>query len=181
MIDSKSTSGGRRVWVATIPFAVFAGLSVIALVTSAFGQSPQRGGSALVAILATLVGLPLLLLLMVLPILAPQLNRNRRLRRRFPAATVLTSQKAAGLDEALSALGVIPSPASHADVAPQFFAVLFDEREVSLWFGTREPVKVAQFARPSISNAVVARRQRYSGSAGSSADRRKGSQPPLPR
>ncbi|MBN9629935.1 MAG: hypothetical protein J0I18_04920 [Actinobacteria bacterium] len=58
MIESKSTSGARRVWVATIPFAVFAGLSVIALVTSAFGQSPQRGGSALVAILATLVGLP---------------------------------------------------------------------------------------------------------------------------
>jgi hypothetical protein len=163
MIDSMSTSGGRRMWVAAIPFAVCAGLAVIALVTSAFGQSPQRGVSALEAVLATVLGLPLLCLLMVLPILGPQLNRNRRLRRRFPAATVPTSQKVEGLDEALSALGFISHPVGPAESAPQFFGVLLDENEVSLWFGTRQPVEVARFARASIANAVVAKRQRYSG------------------
>lgn len=163
MIDSKSTSGGGRLWIATVPFAVFSGLSLIALGVSAFGESSQRGASTLLAVLGTLLGLPLLLLLMLLPILGPQLNRNRRLRRQFPAATVLTSQKAAGLDEALAALGFIPQPVTYAYAAPQFFGVLFDEHEVSLWFGTREPVKVAQFARASILNVVVAKRQRYSG------------------
>ncbi|NUU06440.1 hypothetical protein [Leifsonia sp. C5G2] len=163
MIDSKSTSGGRRLWVASIPFAVLAVLALIALVVSAFGASQYRGLSTLLAILGTLLGLPLLILLMLLPILGPQLSRNRRLRHRFPTATVLTSQKAAGLDEALAALGFIPRPITHADAAPQFFGVVLDEHEVSLWFGTREPVKVAQFARASISNAVVAKRERYSG------------------
>jgi hypothetical protein len=163
MIDSKSTSGGRRAWTATIPFAVFAGLSLIALVISAFGESRQRGLLTLLAILGTLLGLPILILLMVLPVLGPQLNRNRLLRQRFPAATVLTSQKAAGFDEALAALGFIPRPVTQTDAAPQFFGVLFDEPELSLWFGTRKPVKVAQFARASISNVVVAKRQRYSG------------------
>lgn len=162
MIDSTSTSGGRRASTATVPLAVLAGLSEIALVLSAFGESRLRGVTTLLAVLGTLVGLPLLILVMVLPILGPQLRRNRLLRLRFPAATVLTSQKA-GLDEALAALGVTPGQVTSTDAAPQFFGVVFDDHEVSVWFGTREPVKVAQFARASISDAVVARRQRFTG------------------
>jgi hypothetical protein len=155
MANSKASVGGNKLWIATLPVAFFGFLALIARVVAAFGQSQQRGFETLWAVGGTVVGLPLLLVVLCLPIVLPHVWRARKLARRFPGALVLTCQKADGLDKSLEALGPGRGSADEDERSPDFYVLVVTKTDVSVWRGIRDPRSLLRFPLASLRGIAI--------------------------